>query len=270
MARRAVIERTSAVEAYQNALIKADDSSAAAVAEHLAPDIVVLTNFGGADGREAAVALLKEPRIAGFLGQARWSEPAAQGDTIVLTARLPATMPIGGLEFTIEFDGTKIARVEQRMLPPATLDPVDVRLTDEIKQAINGALDNQTPMLLAYRDGSDQIHLSFRGTVQPYGDSQLALWARDPDAGLPRNIGPYPNVTLYYHDPATRTTYNFYGQARIESDATARTTIFDGSNVREQYMDYHRRGVAIVVDLDKVEGRGPTGRVLMVRSRSGQ
>jgi hypothetical protein len=265
-----VSERTSAVEAYRNALIKADESSTAAVADHLAPDIVVLTNFGAAEGKEAALALLKEPRISGFVGPARWSEPAGQGDTVILTAKLPAAMPVGGLEFTLEFAGPKIARVEQRMLPPAPLDPVDLRLTDEIKHAINGALDNGTPMLLAYRDGSDEIHLSFRGTLQPYGDDQLALWARDPQAGLPRNIGAHPNVTLYYHDPATRTTYNFYGRARIESDATARTTIFEGSNRREQYMDYQRRGIAIVVDLEKVEGRGPAGRVLMVRSSTGQ
>jgi hypothetical protein len=31
-------------------------------------------------------------------------------------------------------------------------------------------------------------------------------------------------------------------------------------------MDFRRRGIAIVVDLDKMEGRGPAGRVVMVRS----
>ena len=31
-------------------------------------------------------------------------------------------------------------------------------------------------------------------------------------------------------------------------------------------MDFRRGGVAIIVDLDKVEGRAPTGRILMLRS----
>jgi hypothetical protein len=30
-------------------------------------------------------------------------------------------------------------------------------------------------------------------------------------------------------------------------------------------MDFHRRGVAIVVDLRKIEGRDATGRILMRR-----
>ncbi len=124
---------------------------------------------------------------------------------------------------------------------------------------MNGALDNQTPMLIAYRDDGEHIHLSFRGTVQAYSDEQLALWARDPQAGLPRNIAAHPEVTLFYHDPARRTSYSFQGRARIESDPEARDRIFDNSNPREQYMDYHRRGAAIVVDLDRVEGRGPGG-----------
>jgi hypothetical protein len=36
--------------------------------------------------------------------------------------------------------------------------------------------------------------------------------------GPPRNIAVRPNVTLFYHDPASRTTYSFHGRARIEPD----------------------------------------------------
>ena len=73
-------------------------------------------------------------------------------------------------------------------------------------------------------------------------------------------------MTLFYHDPATRTTYTFYGRARVADEPAARAVIFDSSHPRERQMDFGRRGVAIVVDLDKVEGRGPGGRILMVRS----
>jgi hypothetical protein len=30
-------------------------------------------------------------------------------------------------------------------------------------------------------------------------------------------------------------------------------------------MDFRRRGVAIVIDLDRLEGRTPSGRILMLR-----
>ena len=159
--------------------------------------------------------------------------------------------------------------VEQQFLSATPQEPSELRLTDDIKKAVNGALDNQTPMLIAYRDDADRIHLSFRGTVQTYGDDRLALWARDPQAGLPRHITTHSEVTLFYHDPASRTSYSFQGRAHVESDPEARDRVFDNSNPREQYMDYHRRGVAIVVDLDRVEGRGPEGRVLMARHPAG-
>jgi Pyridoxamine 5'-phosphate oxidase len=261
-----VSDRTAAVEAYKSALIHPDATSVAAVRDLLSDDIVVVTNFGGAEGVEAAVAFLSEPRTAGFAAAAHWSEPTEQGDSVAITAALPPSMPVGGLELVFDFAGPKIVRVEQQMLPAAPLEPVPLRLTEEINEAINAALDNQTPMLIAYRDDREQIHLSFRGTVQSYSDDQLALWARDPQAGLPRNITAHPHVTLFYHDPASRTTYNFYGRARVETDAAARSRIFDASNRREQQMDFRRRGVAIVVDVDRVDGRGPSGRVLMTRT----
>jgi hypothetical protein len=261
-----VSDRIPAIESYRTALVSSNDGSAAAVAGVLADDVVVLTNFGRADGIDAAATLLVDPRIAAFVSGGQWSEPVIQGSAVVVTVTQPPSMPIGGVEFAITLRGDKIARVEQRLLPAPPLEPAELRLTDDMKRAIDGALDNQTPMLLAYVDDREQIHLSFRGTVQAFGDGQLALWARDPGAGLPRNIAAHPSVTLFYHDPTGRTTYSFYGHAHVESDPDLRAAIFDNSNPREQNMDYHRRGAAIVVDLDRVEGRGPGGRVLMVRT----
>lgn len=257
-------DRISAVEAYQNALVKGDVD---AVAGHLAGDVVVETNFGRAEGAEAALALLREPRTAGLLAAgAHWSEPVTDGDSISIRAELPAAAPFGGLEFVFAFAGPAIARVEQQTLPAAPVRPVSLRLTDEIKNAVNGALDNGTPMLIAYSDDGAEIHVSFRGTIQAYSDDQLALWARDPGGGLPRHIAARPKVTLFYHDPRSRTSYTFYGRARIAGEPAARAAIFENSPARERQADFRRRGVAIVVDLDKVEGRGPAGRILMLRS----
>jgi hypothetical protein len=261
-----VSEKIPAVEAYKTALVNPDDETRAAAVGFLADDVVIWTNFGKAEGVEAAEGLLKEGRAAGLVSGAEWSELAVEDGTATMTAKLGPAAPFAGLEFVFEVAGEKITRVEQQMIPAPPPEATALRLTDSIKAAVHGALDNQTPILMAYRDAGDQIHLSFRGTVEPYSDDQLSLWARDPGAGLPRNIVDRPEVTLFYNDPGTRTTYNFYGRARLESDPDARARIFEASNIREQYMDFRRRGVAIVVDLDRVEGRGPDGRVLMARS----
>jgi hypothetical protein len=256
-----------AVEAYTNAFIKADDVSAGAASQFLADDIVVLTNFGDAEGKQATEELFKNSRTGALLVGASWSDPIVDGDLVVVTATLAETMSIGGIEFAFQFIDGKIARVEQQILPAVPLEPLELCLTDDMRNAIKGALDNQTPMMLAYCDHHEQIHLSFRGTVQAYSDHQLALWARDPGAGFPQNVVLRPDVTLFYHDPAGRTTYTFYGKAHIVSDETVRLTIFDNSDPRERHMDYRRRGVAIIVDLTQVEGRSPRGRVRMARTR---
>jgi hypothetical protein len=259
-----VSDRISAVEAYKSALVTADDSVREAAAGVLTDEVVILTNFGVAEGKDAAVELLKNPRTSGFLAGASWSEPVEDGDRLTTTATLAPTMPIGGLEFVFEFAGDHIARVEQQMIPGAPLEAKPLHLTDDIKAAVDGALDNQTPMLAAYRDDL-QIHLSFRGTVQAYSDDQLAMWARDPNAGMPRNIAVHPEVTVFYNDPATFTSYTFYGRAYVVTDQATRDIIFDNSNPREQNMDFRRPHAAIMVDLDKVEGRGGGGRILMER-----
>jgi Pyridoxamine 5'-phosphate oxidase len=258
-------DQKSAVAAYQAALSSPGNDTAKAVARVLAEDVVVETNFGRAEGIDAALALLSEPRTASLVAGARWSPPSADGSRVTVTAIPAGPAPFGGLEVVIEFAGPKIARVEQQTLPAAPATPAELRLTDDIKNAVNGALDRGTPMLIAHSDASGQIHLSFRGTIQSYDDQALALWARDPEGGLPRNIPARPQVTLFYHDPATRTSYTFYGRARAEHDPVARTRIFENSPQRERQMDFRRRGTAIVVDLDRVEGRDPGGRFLMVR-----
>ena len=69
-------DRIAAVEAYQNGIVKDDDS----VAGYLADDIVVETNFGRAEGVAAALALLHEPRTAGLLAAgAQWSARRSAG-----------------------------------------------------------------------------------------------------------------------------------------------------------------------------------------------
>jgi hypothetical protein len=253
----------SAVEAYQNALVKGDVDT---VAGHLAADVVVETNFGRAEGVEAALALLREPRVGGLLtSAAQWSDPVSTADSVTVTAALPTTAPFGGVELVFLFADVKISRVEHQTLPAAPAEPAPLRLTEQIKNAVNGAFENDTPMLIAYTDDSGEIHMSFRGTIQAYSDDQLALWARDPGGGLPRHIAARPKVTLFYRDPGSRTSYTFYGRARVEEDPAARAAIFGNSHPRERQMDFRRRGVAIVVDLDRVEGREPGGRVLMLR-----
>jgi len=75
-----VSDQARAVEAYQNAMSRPGDATAAALAALLSDDVVVQTGFGKAEGVDAALALLREPRMAGLLAAgAQWSPPSADG-----------------------------------------------------------------------------------------------------------------------------------------------------------------------------------------------
>ncbi|MGE0059061.1 MAG: pyridoxamine 5'-phosphate oxidase family protein [Dehalococcoidia bacterium] len=140
--------------------------------------------------------------------------------------------------------------------------PEPIQLSDEIKGWVNNAYENRTPMVVVYVDPDGQPSMSFRGTVQAWSDTQLALWARG-TGNIQNNITDRPQMTLWYRDPAARTTLQFRGRARITDDPEHRTQIFDNSPAAEQAADPERKGIAMIVDLERVDGRTPAGPVVM-------
>jgi hypothetical protein len=138
-----------------------------------------------------------------------------------------------------------------------------IRLTADIAAVVNGAAGRRLPLAVSYVDGEGKPHLSLRGTVQVHAEDQLALWSRHP--GLPAAIDGNPHVALLYHDLANRTYLEFTGRAHVADDPQVRDRVFDNSPPNEQAVDPERTGVAIVVDVDSVRGRLPSGRVEMAR-----
>ena len=137
--------------------------------------------------------------------------------------------------------------------PPAR---APLTLTDAIKEAVNGALGRGKPVAVSYVDESGQPHLSYRGTVQAYSDTQLALWTRDPKTGMASAIAANPAMVLLYGDfnPENRLFLTFRGRGRIDHDEVVRRRVFENSHPAEQERDKERRGVAIIIDLDSVDG----------------
>lgn len=138
-------------------------------------------------------------------------------------------------------------------------------LTDDIKEVVAGAVANGTPMVVAYVDADGAPHLSLRWSAQPYSDTQLAIWVRDPAGGLLKAIASNPLVALFYRDPGTRTSYQFAGRARADTDPEVRAVVYTNAPEPERNTDARRLGVPVIIDLDRVEGMGPGGRVRMER-----
>jgi len=143
--------------------------------------------------------------------------------------------------------------------------PTPIQLTGEMREAVNGALANGTPVIVAYVDERGQPNLSFRGSAQVYGDDQLAIWVRNPEGGLQRALAAQPRVTLLYRNPQTRMMLNFQGRGHFDASDAARATVYENSPQPEQNADRERKGMALIIDLDRVTGVVPGGRVMMER-----
>ncbi len=126
-------------------------------------------------------------------------------------------------------------------------------LTQEIKDLVNNGLAGGNPLLLAVVTQENKPVLSFRGSTQVYSDDQLGLWIRNTAGGTIEAIRRNPHVAMMYRS-ATTLLLQFQGRARIATDEAERKRVFENSPEREQKSDPERKGNAIIIDLDKVEG----------------
>jgi len=255
----------TAVTTYLAALADPSDEHLAALASALADDVVVLGMFGPGEGADAVRGAMGARHR--FLEGATWGAPVTEGATATVEATFAPGTALSGVRLYITLDTSgRVARVEQQMLSAPRAAATPLALTDDIAHALAGALVNGTPVVLAYVDGRGEPHLSLRGTTQVLTATQLAMWVRDREGGMLKAIPSNPYVALFYRDPATRTSYQFAGRARVDESAEVRETVYRNSPEPERNLDARRLGAAIVIDLDRVEGTGPGGRFRMERA----
>jgi hypothetical protein len=256
-----------AVDTYVAALIDPRDDHLEALDDALSKGALVAGPVGAGEGLEAIRHALAEPRLPGLLKGATASVRELEAERATVDLQLAPGRAMSGLVLHITFDGAgSIASVEQEMItaPPPPTTPL--MLTDDIKAAVAAAFDNGTPIVVAYVDADGVPHLSLRGSTQPFSDTQLAMWIRDSSGGLVTALPTNPHVALFYRDPATRTSYQFSGSAHVDSDPGVRDTVYANTAELERNLDARRLGVAVIVDLERVEGRGPGGPIRMERS----
>lgn len=213
-------------------------------------------------GREA---VLKHFSANEVYRKAAGSPPQADGERLKVTG--------GGLILIFEFAGERISAIRQQPVfgaaPPTPATPV--KLTEELKKLVDNALATRHPMMVAYVDALGQPILSFRGSTQSFSDDQLALWVRNSDGNFLNAIGKNPKVALMYRDEETKATYQFQGRARVSTDEAVRQRIYARMAEAERNHDPARAGVALLIDLDRVEGwagmspNGPVNKVRMLR-----
>jgi predicted pyridoxine 5'-phosphate oxidase superfamily flavin-nucleotide-binding protein len=257
----------SEIAAAYRAALAPDPGDAKAVFEPLlSPGVRLVGPFGAATGREAVTSALGGPMLPGLLAAASWDDPVVDGETLTLRAAVAPGLPVGGVLSTITISDGLVTEIIQEYIAAARPDPTPLQLTAAMRQAVNEALADSLPMMLAYVDTRGVPHLSLRGSVQVHGDRELAIWVRDPEGGFLKALETQPMVALWYRNPTNRTNYQFAGRARVVSDVAATRAVYDATPERERNLDPRAHGRAVVVELDRIEGAGPEGRVLMDRT----
>lgn len=147
----------------------------------------------------------------------------------------------------------------------------ELKLTDEIKQTVNEAyVPNDRPILMATIDEDGKPNMTWRGSVVAYSDTQLGVWARNPEGGTARTLEKHPDVMLVYRESGgpgqrSRVTLNFKGKAHIDSSDAARKRVYETMPQRERDSDPEMKGAAIIVDLESVTGVMPGVRIAMTK-----
>jgi general stress protein 26 len=174
----------------------------------------------------------------------------------------------------VQVKGGKIALLQQQMLPGSPRPPTELKLPPDLKERINNALKEQHPILISYVDETGQPNVTFRGSTQAYSDNQLAIWVRNEGGKMLRSIQKNAKVALMYRDEDAKATYNFQGRARIDTGEATRKKVYDTMAQVERDHDFARLGVAMIIDLDLVEGyaglspQGPVNPIRMAREKS--
>lgn len=126
-------------------------------------------------------------------------------------------------------------------------------LDDELKAIINTALTERTPMVVASVDPEGKPRLTFRGSLQTFSDDQVGFWARNVEGGTMDNIAANPHVSMMMRNPDTRVVLQLMGRARrVEGDE--RDQVYANAPEFEQRADPEKKGAAVIVDIDRVEG----------------
>ncbi len=189
-----------------------------------------------------------------------WSEPEPDGEGLKVHTS-------GAVTVAFRFnDRDEISHVtlEGGYGSNAGAPPVKSGRVDEIpltiRGLVNNALANQTPIVVTYVDAAGAPHSSLRGSVCALSPTQLAIWVRHADGGLPQALNGNPNVSLFYNDRRANAAVTFMGRARIAEDEETRRRVFELCPEVEQTHDTQRHGVAVVIDVTRMQGGAGAGR----------
>lgn len=145
------------------------------------------------------------------------------------------------------------------MTTPQPAPPVltELKLTPALRDLVNGALERGRMLSVAYVGADGRPELSFRGSLQAFSETQLAIWVRNPEGGIVAAVrGGRPHISLLYGELGadSKAFVTFRGRGRIDNEEAVRRKVYDSSPELERNLDKDRKGLPLIIDLDSVDG----------------
>lgn len=143
--------------------------------------------------------------------------------------------------------------------PPPPPPVTDIDLTQFAEIVNTARTDNDqalaTPLVAtAAADGYPDV--AYRGSTMVWDADHLAWWERSKRETL-ANLGANTRVCVWVRNPVRdRRSLRFYGEARVVEDGAELQAIWERVLQVEKDMDKERKGIAVVVRVDRVRA-GP-------------
>lgn len=128
---------------------------------------------------------------------------------------------------------------------------MQIELTDEIIKAINSALMDGIPCIVATVGEDNMPNLAYKGSVIAFDREHLAFWERSSGETLTA-LRRIPKVAVLYRNPATRLSWRIYGNATLHENGSLREEIMKLVPKVELERDPDRVGIAVLIRVDRV------------------
>lgn len=133
----------------------------------------------------------------------------------------------------------------------------ELKLTAALKETVNRALERGRMISVAYVGLDGRPEISFRGSLQTYSDTQLAIWVRNPEGGILKAVaGGHVHIAALYGEVGAQSKafITFRGHGRIDNTEAVRRAVYESAPPGERALDKQQKGVPLIIDLDSVDG----------------
>lgn len=126
-----------------------------------------------------------------------------------------------------------------------------IELNETIAAAINNAAANASPVLVASASAEGMPDIAYKGSVMVFDKDHLAWWERSLGTTL-TNVRQNGHACLYYLNRAERQSFKFFGVAEVIDSGPVRDEVMSRTIQAELDRDPERKGVAVMVRVDRV------------------